>query len=238
MRAGTLHRIHRGVYAVGHPRLEERGLWMAAVLAAGDGAALAGLSAASLWRISRWNPVEIHVIAPGHRRRRVDFRLQTTRNLDPRDITRQHGIPVTSVARTLVDLTDILTAPQLANVIHEAAFRKRFDDRAVRTAMARANGRMRLSVLSEALELNRGGSAGTKSQCEDRFLELLGDRPGPRINVEVEGILVDFAWPGTIVEIDGRGHERARTRAEDERRDARLRAAGYRVIRIPAERLD
>ena len=61
---------------------------------------------------------------PGHKRPRNDFRLQTCRHLDRLDVTREHGIPVTTVARTLVDLTDVLTTPQLANVIHEAAFRK------------------------------------------------------------------------------------------------------------------
>jgi predicted transcriptional regulator of viral defense system len=232
--SGTLHRIHRGVYAVGHPRLEQKGLWTAAVLAAGKGAALAGMSAAALWRISRWTPDEIYVIAPGNHRPRRDFRLQTCRHLDKRDVTWQHGIPVTTVARTLVDLTDVLTAPQLANVIHEAAFRKRFNEASTRTAMARANGRVNLARLDKALELNARGSAGTKSELEDRFLARAREAglPEPEINVKVDGIEVDFRFGQRIVEIDGPGHERRRTRAEDEERDAKLRAAGYDVVRI------
>jgi predicted transcriptional regulator of viral defense system len=232
--AGTLHRLYRGVYAVGHPRLAEKGLWMAAVLAAGENAALAGLSAAALWRISRWTPDEIYVLAPGKHRRRNDFRLQTCRRLDKRDVTWQHGIPVTTVPRTLVDLTDVLTAAQLANVIHEAAFRHRFDERATRTAMARANGRANLARLEEALELNARGSAGTKSALEDRFLAHVRDAglPAPEVNVQVEGLEVDARWRNVIFEIDGPGHERPRTRAEDEGRDAKLRAAGYDVVRI------
>jgi predicted transcriptional regulator of viral defense system len=234
VRAGTLHRIHRGVYAVGHPRLNERGLWMAAVLAAGEGAALASMSAAALWRISRWTTNEIFVLVPGHKRRRTDFRLQTCRHLDRRDVTRHTGIPVTTVARTLVDLTDILTAPQIANVIHEAAYRKQFDPAATRTAMARANGRPNLARLEQALELNARGSAGTKSELEDRFLARMraDGLPEPEINVEVEGIEVDFRFGHRIVEIDGDGHRRPRTRAEDEQRDATLRAAGYEVVRL------
>ena len=66
----------------------------------------------------------------------------------------------------------MLTAHQLANVIHEAAFRKLFDERAVRAAMTRANGRHNLHVLEKALELTKAGSAGTKSELEDRFLAL------------------------------------------------------------------
>ena len=236
VRAGALHRIHRGVYAVGHPRLETKGLWMAAVLAAGEGAALASLSAAALWRISRWTPDEIFVLAPGNRRRRNDFRLQTCRHLDKRDVTDEHGISVTTVARTLVDLTDVLTAPQLANVIHEAAYRHLFDERATRTAMARANGRARLARLTKALELNARGSAGTRSALEDRFFARAREAglPEPEINVEVEGIEVDALWDRRIVEIDGPGHERPRTRTEDARRDAKLRAAGYDVVRVTA----
>jgi very-short-patch-repair endonuclease len=236
---GTLHRIHRGVYAVGHPRLEQKGLWMAAVLAAGKGAALAGMSAAALWRISRWTPDEIHVIVPGNHRPRREFRLQTCRHLDKRDVTWQHGIPVTTVARTLVDLTEVLTAPQIANVIHEAAFRKRFDERATRAAMGRANGRPRLARLEEALALNARGSAGTKSALEDRFLAHVREAglPEPEMNVEVEGIEVDALWERRVVEIDGPGHERPRTRAEDAQRDAKLRAAGYDVVRVTAGEL-
>ena len=233
-KTGRLHRIHRGVYAVGHPRLNERGLWTAAVLAAGKGAVLASLSAAVLWRISRWTPDEIFVLAPGKHRPRNDFRLQTCRNLDKRDVTWQHGIPVTTVARTLVDLTDVLTAPQLANVIHEAAFRKRFNETSARAAMARANGRANLARLENALALNARGSAGTKSELEDRFLAHVREAglPEPEINVRVEALEVDFRLGRRIFEVDGAGHERPRTRAEDERRDAKLRAAGYDVVRI------
>ena len=78
-------------------------------------------------------------------------------------MTVRDGIPVTTVPRTLVDLSDVLTAHQLANVIHEAAFRKLFDERAVRAAIHRANGRHNLHVLEKALELNKAGSAGTQA---------------------------------------------------------------------------
>ncbi len=212
---------------------------MAAVLAAGEGAALAGLSAAALWRISRWTPDEIHVLAPGNHRRRTGFRLQTCRRLDPRDVTREQGIPVTNVARTLVDLCEILDAPRLANVIHEAAFRHLFDARATRAAMARANGRARLTRLDEALALNSHGSAGTKSELEDRFLAQAraAGLPEPEINVRVAGIEVDFRWGAHIVEVDGGGHARPRTRSDDGKRDERLRAAGYDVVRVSAHDL-
>jgi hypothetical protein len=232
VRAGTLHRVHRGVYAVGHGRLSQEGRWLAAVLAAGEGAALAGLSAAVHWKAWRRAVHEIHVLAPGNHRRQSGFRVQRCRNLDPRDVTTHAGIPVTTVARTLVDLTPELTAAQLANVIHEAAFRNRFNAAATREAMARANGRPRLAILEAALAANESGSAGTRSDLEDRFLALTAGLPAPAINVRVAGIEVDFAWSDLVVEIDGDGHKRPRSRREDRRRDAALEAAGCAVLRF------
>jgi hypothetical protein len=238
VQAGLLHKVHVGVYAVGHRRLSDKGRYMAAVLAAGDGAVLASLSAAVLWKAWRRAVPQIHVLAPGRRRAQPGFRLRTTRHLDPRDVTVHDGIPVTTVARTLVDLTDVLTAPQLANVIHEAAFRNRFNATATQEAMQRANGRRHLARLTQALDANAAGSAGTRSDLEDRFLELIPNLPPPAINVQIAGFEVDFAWPGRVIEIDGPGHARARTHAEDRRRDAALREAGYEVTRITADQLE
>src|SRR5262245_55743658 len=70
VRAGRLHPVYRGVYAYGHAALGEKGRWMAAVLAAGDGAVLAGLSAAVLWRITRWRDETVCVLVPKPRRSR------------------------------------------------------------------------------------------------------------------------------------------------------------------------
>jgi hypothetical protein len=235
VRAGTLHRVHRGVYAVGHNRLSEKGTYMAAVLAAGKGAALSGLSAAALWKAWRRPVREIHVIAPRGRHKQSGFRLHTTRRLGPRDVTELDGIPVTTLARTLVDLTDVLTAHQLANVIHEAAFHERFDRKKTYEAIERATGRPSLHRLQRALEAS---GAGTRSHLEDRFLSLIGDLPQPLVNTRIAGIEVDFAWPGLVVELDGPAHQRPRTRHEDANRDARLSAAGYEVLRLTRADLD
>lgn len=143
------------------------------------------------------------------------------------------GIPVTTVARTFVDLTDALTPHALANVIHEAAFRGRLSVEATHAAMA---GRRGLGVLRKALALHAAGSAGTKSANEDAFLALVRGEgyPEPLVNADCLGFEVDFHWPARrlVVEIDGGQHERPRTRAEDARRDAALRAAGYAVLRF------
>jgi predicted transcriptional regulator of viral defense system len=234
---GRLHAKHRGVYAVGHARLSQRGLWMAAVLAAGEGAVLSHLAAAKLWEVWRRRvPAAIDVTTPRQRRQRTGIRVHFARHLDPRDVTVHDGIPVTTVARMLVDLSSVQTAPQLANVIHEAAFRNRFDLKATRQAMTRAAGRHELDVLTAALDAHLSGSAGTKSALEDQFLAEIQaqGRPEPLVNTKLEGIEVDFHWPdqNVCIEIDGPGHERPRTRNEDRARDATLQAAGHEVIRL------
>jgi very-short-patch-repair endonuclease len=231
LHTGTLHRVHRGVYAVGHARLSEKGQFMAATLAAGKDAALCGLSAAVYWQAWRRKVSEIHVLAPRGRKPKPGFIVHTTRHIHPSDITAHDAIPVTTMARTLVDLTDTLTPHQLANVIHEAAFRNRFNRHATYAAMARANGRRNLARLAEALKQE---GPGTRSDLEDRFLELIGGQP--RVNATVAGLEVDFELNGLVIEIDGPGHNRPRTRREDATRDAILNAAGYSVLRLtPAD---
>jgi very-short-patch-repair endonuclease len=238
VRNGQLHRHYRGVYSVGHAHLSREGHWLAAVYAAGDGAALASLSAACLHRTLRYEPRTIHVIAPVSRRPQPGFKLHRCRNLDARDIVIVNGIPVTTVARTLVDLTDVMSAERLANVIHEAAFLGIFSEAATRDAMNRAPGR-RLSILEEALRLHNSGSAGSKSRNEDRFLRLVrgAGLPEPRHNVLVHGFEVDFSWPGLCVEVDGPGHARRRTKADDRLRDAALQARGITILRFSEDDL-
>ena len=238
---GRLHRRYRGVYAVGQPRLSPQGEWMAAILACGPGSYLASLSAAVHMKLWRRRVTHIHVLV-ARERKLPGVRVRTYRRLDPRDVTVRDGIPVTNVPRTLVDLSNLLTPHQLANVMHEAAFRNLFDERAVRAAMNRANGRRNIHVLSKALALNASGSAGTRSELEDRFLALTSKSglPEPLVNTKVHDIEVDFHWPdqNLIVEVDGPGHTRPRTRREDKDRDARLRAAGHTLTRIAGHEIE
>jgi hypothetical protein len=160
------------------------------------------------------------------------------RRLDLRDVTTYRNIPVTTVHRMFVDLAETLTPHQLANVIHEAAFRGWFVEAAIRDAMGRANGRRRLKVLERAIELHRSGCPGTKSAGEDAFLALFADDE-PLVNRHVEDRRVDFHWPHhrLVVEIDGAGHGRDPTRLDDTHRDALLRTTGWRVLRFPRERV-
>ena len=231
---GVLHRVGHAVYAVGHGALSREGVWLAGVLAGGPGALLSYRPAGKLLAVSRF-PAPITEVTSTHRREgRPDIRFHRTRVLDPLDVTTHLRIPVTSVHRLLVDLSDVLTAHQLANVIHEAAFRGRFVESATRDAMARVAGRHRLHVLDRAIELHHAGSAGTKSGGEDAFLALVAGLPEPLVNMGLAGFERDFHWPQfqLAVEIDGGGHTRPRSRLEDGRRDRTLDDAGYRLLRF------
>ncbi len=133
----------------------------------------------------------------------------------------------------LVDLTDVLTPQELANVIHEAAFRGLFSELATRDAMARANGRHNLHRLEEALAIHAAGGAGLKSKAERAYHALIHPE-NPLVNTRLLGEEVDCHWPQErlVVEIDGPGHGRPRARRDDASRDRRLNAAGYTVLRF------
>src|SRR4051794_10720472 len=194
---------------------------LAAVFACGEGAALSHLHAGSLCKVSRFRCLAyIDVVVPRQRRPKPPARAHECRNLEPRDVTMVDRIPVTRVARTLVDLTDVLTPHQLANVIHEAAFRGLFDLAGTREAMARANGRRNLPRLRTAIELHLSGSAGTRSNAEDAFLRLIdGHLERPLFNTHLLDEEVDFHWPDRrlVVEVDGPGHARPAARRDDAR---------------------
>ena len=159
---------------------------MAAILACGPGSNLASLTAAVHLRTWHRQVTDIHVLAP-RARRLHGVRVQTYRRLDTREVTIRDGIPVDNrAAYPGRPQRPSHRAP--ANVIHEAAFRNLYDERAVRAAMTRANGRHNLHVLEHALELNATGSAGTRSDLEDRFLALTSRSglPEPLVNTQIE----------------------------------------------------
>jgi very-short-patch-repair endonuclease len=239
VRRGALFRRYHGVYSLSPGELSREGEWTAALLAAGEGATLCDLSAAVLAKVWRYpeDAIDVtiarrHVPIPG-------VRLHQ-RRLDPLDVYVHNGIRVTTVARTCVDLSGVLIPEELTNVIHEAAFRKRFDLEATRRAMARAPDRRTLWVLERAIEDWLDGSAGLKSHNERAFLALVRSAglSRPRINVPLLGNQVDFQWPRQrlVVEVDDTHHDRPPTASDDDRRDEELAAEGWTTLRFrPAE---
>jgi very-short-patch-repair endonuclease len=209
------------------------------VLAAGAGSFLGFYAGAELHGLLRRPARRIDILAPGPRV--LPVHVHTYRRLHPLDVTERDGIPVTSVARTLVDLTELADVDELANLIHEAAFRGSFSALATRDAMARAHGRSNLHKLEAALAAHEHGSAGTKSGNERALKRLIREAglPEPRSNVHVEGIEVDLFWPDRrlVVEVDGHGHGRKRTRREDRLKQRLLEAHGYAVVRVAEDEI-
>jgi very-short-patch-repair endonuclease len=218
--AGRLHRIHRGVYAVGHPGISQHGRWMAATLACGDGAAVSHRSAAALWDLLKpiGGSVEVSIRGYGGRARRPGIRLHRRESLSPANLTRRHGIPVTKPSQTIVDLRGAVPEAEVRRAIRQAA------------------------VLGLAL----GGDTRhdrTRSDLEHDFLRICRRYrlPMPEVNVEIGQYEADFVWcdPGFVVETDGYKYHRGQQAfREDRRRDLELRSLGFEVQRLSEEQID
>ena len=169
---GRLHVVHREVYAVGHRRLTVYGRWMAAVLACGPNAALSHRSAAALWGLAQASGARVDVTTPRRSgSSRPGIRLHRVRKMHPHDLAARDGIPVTSVARTLLDLAEIVDRRGLERMLEEAERTRLLDLRAVEQACARGHGRRGLKPLVAHLRTLRPAPQ-TRSELERRFLAL------------------------------------------------------------------
>lgn len=214
IRRGWLHRKYRGVYAVGTPKISIEGRYLAAVLACGEGAVLSYQSAAGHWKVLPHVAGPIHVTIPerGSRARREGIQIHRSSVLGFPEVTRHRGIPITSPRRTIADLRKAEAPEVVRRAAREAA----------------------------VLGLNIGDESGqdrTRSELERRLLWLFPRYgvPKPEVNAEVAGLIVDFLWrlERVIVETDGWRYHRGREAFEsDRKRDARLRLAGYQVLRF------
>ena len=241
-RRGRLHRLYRGVYAIGRKTVPREGHWLAAVFACGPNALLSHLSAAGLWGLLADSRARIDVTVTGaDRDGSRGIAVHNVRRLHPDDVTCRDEIPVTSVARTLLDIATVLSPPRLGRAVGEAERLRLFDLRAIDELLTRSNGRG-AKALREAIRRHRPGAPVTRSGLERLFVEVC-DRAlltRPAMNLFVAGYEVDAAWldRGVIVEVDG--YEFHRTRAAFERdraRDAALLREGYRVLRVTDRRL-
>jgi very-short-patch-repair endonuclease len=244
--SGRLHRIHKGVYAVGHRRLPSEGRWLAAVMACGRGAVLSHLDAAALWRVYKGEGARIHVTTTNRSGQAIPgLWIHRARRLDAEDVTVKAGIPVTTVARTLVDLTDLLGPDRILRAMREADFLRLLDLDALDAAVQRAHGRRRLKALKQALAHHRPGQI-VRDELEHRFAEVVraAGLPAPDTNVRVQTrrrrYTVDCLWreQRVAVELDGRAaHARAMAFEEDRARDAALSASGLRPLRFTWRRV-
>lgn len=244
VRSGLLTPLHRGVYAVGAGTEDPHQRWMAAVLSGTGGVYLSHRSAGVLLEllpsdgglthvICHDSRVRHHARVKGHRARNLDYEL---------DCTIRNGIPVTNVARTLLDLAGSYTYEVADAAINAALDARLFDRDAVLDVCGRNRGHRGAGHLSRRAAAVAAPELQTRSGLERRFLRFCR-RHGlaePEVNATVLGLEVDALWRSArlIVELDGRRyHDRAGAFETDRARDARLQAGGFRVVRVTGQRL-
>jgi Protein of unknown function (DUF559) len=233
---GRLHPVWRGVYAVGRPELGRHGMWMAAVLSCGSRAVLSHLSAAALWKIGaeESGQMEVSVPAPADPSGRAII-VHRRSGLNSEQVTRSHGIPVTTPVCTLIDLAPRLSGDALEAAVNEA---DKCDLVHHETLCAELGGfppRPGVGILKRVLD--RRTFALTDSQLERRFLPLARSAglPPPQTGEWVNGFKVDFYWPdlGLVVETDGlRYHRTPAQQSRDRVRDQAHTAAGLTTLRF------
>ncbi|HEU5063004.1 MAG TPA: type IV toxin-antitoxin system AbiEi family antitoxin domain-containing protein [Solirubrobacterales bacterium] len=238
---GRLYPLHRGVYAVGRPALDKYGRWMATVLACGDGAVLSHSSAAALWRIGYEQRELVELSLPSQSHRKVPgLRIHRRPSLQPRDVTTEFGIPITTPVQTLIDMTLRLDRRGIERMINEADKYDLTNPPALRKALDQRTGEPGVAQLRQILD--RRTFRLTKEELERRFLPLAARAglPVPLTGQWVNEFEVDFYWPdlGLVVETDGlRYHRTPAEQARDRERDQAHTAAGLTQLRFTHEQV-
>ncbi|HET9104167.1 MAG TPA: DUF559 domain-containing protein [Solirubrobacteraceae bacterium] len=243
--AGRLFRVYHAVYSfVPANLLSIEGRYLAAVFACGPSAVLSHRSGAALHglRPSRQARIEVTVVGSGTRCH-PGIQVHRSRTLDSaRDVVEVRGIPVTSVARTLLDLAEVITPRGVTRALDQAEILRCLDVVAIRDQLKRNHGRHGAPVLAELIQCHHGADTLTASELEERVLALIrrANLPAPEVNAmialpEGEPIYGDFVWRAQrlIVETDGRAsHGTAQAFEGDRTRDQRALLGGWRVVRF------
>jgi very-short-patch-repair endonuclease len=237
VRRGQLHPLHRGVYAVGHANPPRNGRFLAAVLACGPTAVLSHLSAAAIHGFFSWDDRYPEVTVRNYRRH-AGIRIHRSTTLDPADLVLHHKLPLTSPARTLVDLAAHLNARALRRAVRHAQSLGLTDPQELLVTLERLGPRRGAARLTSLLAT---GPAPTRSELEDVVLDLIlsGGFAPPHVNRPIKigkhRVVPDFRWPTArlVVEADGAAwHDHRLAREDDAERQALLEAHGERVVRI------
>jgi very-short-patch-repair endonuclease len=217
---------------------------MSAVLACGPAALLSHRAALALWDLRRSESGLIDVTLPSRAGRRGPEGVRTHRSgaMAETDAAVVDGIPVTSLAWTVVDYAGIANRRQVRSVLEALERRGLYIGRELDDLLARTPNRKGVKTLRAAIADMTGPAPWLQSVLEETFHHLIGgsDLPDYEANAIVEGECVDALWrkERVIVELDGFAFHKSRAQFEaDRRRDAKLQVAGYRVLRITQERL-
>jgi predicted transcriptional regulator of viral defense system len=236
---GQLHRLHVGAYSVGHRLVSREGRWLAAVLAAGSGAALSHRSAAQLWRLIPRSSITTEVTRRRGWRSPVGIRVRASR-LRSDEVAFHRGILVTSVSRTLFDFAGTASKRELERAMHEAEVRQLTDRLSLPDLLDRYPRRQGTANLRELLE-TKAPAGVTQNDLEELFVQFLDARglPRPLLNgtLPVRGRLFrpDCMWleQRLLAELDGRAvHGTEQAFERDRQRDRILLVEGWRSTRI------
>lgn len=233
--AGRLHRLHRGVFAVGHASLTVKSRWMAAVLALRPGAVLSHRSAAALHglRPSSGSSVDVLIPRSSGPSRRDGLTVHRTTNLPASERTEIDGIPCTTWARTLLDLATQVNDQALARALERSEELRLFDFPTLAALLSDHPGHQGIGKLKRLLTIYEPRQT---SELQRLFLELCETYglPKPEEEQDIDGHRVDFLWrrQRVVVETDGwRFHRTRQAWARDREQEARLAVAGYTVLR-------
>jgi hypothetical protein len=235
-----LRLLYKGVYALGHAELRREGRWLAAALACGDRAVLSHRSAAALWGLMDLGenlPVEV-TVPTATARRHAGVQVYRHAGLRAEERTEREGIPVTTVARTLLDLAVVLRRSGLRRAVERAEREELFDLRSIQLVLDAQAGRPGVLALRAVVEdLRDHGVTFTRSELEARFLEGCIERglPRPHVNRMEDGRELDFHWPDARLVVEANGFRYHRSPAAFERDHAKrfaLEAAGLRVVSL------
>jgi hypothetical protein len=238
VRHARLHRIHRGVYAVGHASLSREARCLAAVKACGQPAVLSHFSAAALWGVVQWDDDRFPEVTVANSRRHPGIRTHRSAALTAADVTRHRGIPVTDPARTLVDLAGMVQPRALRRAVRQAQSLHLTNVPKLTKALHAAGRRRGAVALAKIVAT---GPAPTRSELEDVVLDLIlqAGLEHPEVNVPLRldgrSVVADFRWPAQrlVVEADGAAwHEHRTAREDDAERQALLESHGERVVRV------
>jgi len=237
VKSGRLRPFRRGIYLV-TPTTPPLAPEMAAILSSPNGSLLFGPSAAYLHKLLPHpaHPRLVHVAVPGHDPgRKPGIRIHRSR-IRPDERTSRQGIPLTSAARTILDLGATLDRSTLEQVVAEAHRRHMASADDLLAVIARHPRRSGTRVLRELLNADRS-PAFVRSRAEGRLLALLrrARLPEPETNAKLGAFEIDLLWRDQRIatEVDGGPfHTALPDRRRDQAKDAELLRAGYKILRL------